>query len=161
MNAARRKVAKRPTSLDAAVHQCLDHALAEHNRGAKRVAELCGLKLDTLYKQVAECRLPINLLAPFEAACGAHYITEYLCASAHLLAVEMPVGRRLTETDVMTLQGSFGEAVGTLVRFYQGAAGAEETVAELTALMGEIGWHRANVERAQAPELGLFEGERK
>lgn len=157
----RRKRDRRvPSSLADATQASLDHALKYHNKGTKRVADLMGLKLDTLYKKLSEDRLTIAELASFENACGATYVTEYLCAQMHLLAVEMPHGRKLQATDTMTLQQHFSEAMALLIGFYKGEADRDETLAELTALMGEVGWHRANVERANSPELELF-GEMK
>lgn len=157
MTTYRRKRTRRlPSSLADAIQASLDHALKHHNRGVKRLAELMGVKLDTLYKWIAECRIPMNMLASFENACCSTYVTEYLCAQAHLLAVEIPTGRTVKETDVMALQQSFSDAVSLLIRFYKGDAAQDQTMAELTTLMGEIGWHRANVERAGSPELALF-----
>ena len=63
-------------------------------------------------------------------------------------------------TDAMDLQQHFAASMALLIGFYKGESDQDETVAELTALMGEIGWHRANVERATCPELELF-GETK
>lgn len=157
MNAPRRHRSPRVAySLEAAIQACLEHALKRHNRAPKRLAELMGVKLDTLYKWIADCRFPANMIGSFEHACGATFLTQYLCAQAHLLAVEMPNGRRLLDTDVMELQQHIAEAMAMLIRFYKGQADRDDTVAELTTLMGEVGWHRANVERAQNPELELF-----
>ncbi len=159
MTFPRRKRTRRvPSSLGDAAQACLDHALKQHNRGVKRVADLMGLKLDTLYKKLAEDRITVAEVATFEYACGATYLTEFLCAQAHLQAIEMPNGRQLQATDVMELQQHFSEAVGLLIGFYKGEADQDETLSALATLMGEIGWHRANVERANSPELALFEG---
>jgi hypothetical protein len=160
MTFPRRKRARRiPSSIGDAVQACLDHALKQHNRGVKRVADLMGLELSTLYKKVGENRLTVAELAAFEHACGATHVTEYLCAQAHLLAVEMPAGRKLQAVDAIDLQQHFAEAMALLLGFYKGEADQEETLAALAALMGEIGWHRANVERANSPELPLYEKE--
>lgn len=157
MTTSRRPRSSRvPYSLEAAIQACLDHALKRHNRGAKRIAELMGIKLDTLYKWIADTRIPSNMIGSFEHACGATVVTQYLCAQAHLLAVEMPNGRRLVDTDVMELQQHFAESLAMLIRFYRGEENRDDTVAALSALMGEVGWHRANVERADSPELELF-----
>lgn len=160
MTTPRRKRGFRIASnLSDAIQQCLDTALQQFNRGPKRVADLMGVKLDTLYKWIAENRIPTNMIGPFEHACGATYLTQYLCAQAHLLAVEMPHGRKLQSTDVMELQQHFAEAMALLIGFYQGKSDQEETLGRLQDLMGELGWHRANVEKAAAPELDLFKGE--
>ena len=156
----RKRSVRVPSSLADAVQSNLDHAMKQHNRGVKRVADLMGLELSTLYKKMGENRLTVAELAAFEHACGATHVTAYLCAQAHLLAVEMPSGRKLQAVDAMDLQQHFAEAMALLIGFYKGDSDQEETLASLSGLMGEIGWHRANVERAKCPELGLF-GEEK
>lgn len=157
MNVVRRKRSARiPSSLSDAVQACLDYAMKRHNRGIKRVAELMGMKLDTLYKKIAEDRISTGELAAFEHACGATYVTEYLCAQAHLLAVEIPSGRRVQATDVIEVQQHFSESMALLIGFFKGESNQDETIESLSSLMGEIGWHRANVERASSPELELF-----
>lgn len=156
MTTARRKRARIPNSLEEAIQLNLDHALRKHNRGQKRIAELIGIKLDTLYKWLAENRIPANMIGPFENACSATYLTQYLCAQAHLLAVEIPSGRRVIANDVNDLQSRFVESIGLLIAFYKGESDQDETVGSLTDLMGQVAWHKANVERASAPELGLF-----
>lgn len=148
----------RAFTLSEAQQRCLEHALRHHNRGLKRIADLVGKKYDTLHNYLANDSMPIALIGAFEHACGATYLTEFLCAQAHLLAVEMPTGRKLQESDVMALQASFSDAMGLLIRFYQGEADQESTLSALDALMSEIGWQRANVERAKSPELPLFGG---
>lgn len=157
MTITRRKRHSRvPSNLTEAIQQCLDHALKHHNRAPKRIADLMGVKLDTLYKWLAENRIPTNMIGPFEHACMASFLTQYLCAQAHLLAVEMPTGRRVQANDVMDLQESFSESIGLLIKFYKGEADQEQTVGALHDLMSQVAWHKANVERAAEPELSLF-----
>lgn len=160
MNQARRKRTVRiASSLCDAIQQCLDHGLKHYNRGPKRIAELMGIKIDTFYKWLSENRIPTNMVGAFENACGATFLTQYLCAQAHLLAVEMPRGKKVSAMDVNDLQAHFAESMGLLISFYKGEADQEETVASLQALMGQVAWHKANVERAAAPELELFGSE--
>jgi hypothetical protein len=149
----RKRTLRRASSIDDAMQLCLEAAMRKHNRGPKRISELMGAKLDTFYKWLAESRMPINMIGAFENACGATYLTEYLCANAHLLAVEIPTGRKLTEKNVMDLQASFSDAMGMLIRFYKGDVDRDETLAGLDQLMADLGWHKANVERADEPEL--------
>lgn len=149
---------KVPSGIGEAIQCCLDHALKKYNRSPKRIAELMGVKLDTLYKWFSEHRIPVNMVGGFEHACGATYLTQYLCAQAHLLAIEMPNGRKVDENDVMQLQEHFAASVALLIRFYKGEASQEDTSGALHVLMREVGWHKVNVERASSPELDLFEG---
>lgn len=152
----RRRVIKRARSLSDAMDMCMEHAQRKHQRPLKRVADLMGTPYATVHDWLSKGSLPANKIAPFEFACGATYVTEWICANAHLLAVEMPSGRALKETDVLSLNQHFLEATALLIGFFKGESGQDETIAELDALMGELGWHRANVERAACPELELF-----
>ncbi|MFZ2269082.1 MAG: hypothetical protein WAV95_16015 [Azonexus sp.] len=152
----RKRVVRIASSLGDAIQQCLDHGLKNYNRGPKRIAELMGIKIDTFYKWLSENRIPANMIGPFENACGATFLTQYLCAQAHLLAVEMPRGKKVSAADVNDLHTHFAESMGLLIAFYKGESDQDETVASLQALMGQVAWHKANVERAASPELELF-----
>ena len=152
----RRRAIKRARSLSDAMDMCMEHALNQHRRPLKRVADLMGEKYDTLHDWFSKGTLSANKIAPFEHTCGATYVTAWICANAHLLAVEMPSGRQLKETDVLALNQHFAEAMAMLIGYFKGEADQDETIADLDALMGDIGWHRANVERASSPELELF-----
>lgn len=157
MNApVRKRLARVPSNLADAIQSCLDYALRKYNRSPKRLAELMGVKLDTLYKWLSEDRIPVNMIGAFEFACGATYLTEYLCAQAHLLAVEMPRGRKVKADDVMELQRHFSDSVALLIAFYRGEADQEQTVSSLYSLLNQVAWHKVNVERSAAPELALF-----
>jgi len=147
-----------PTSLRHAMELCLEYGREKRNLSVDRVADLMGLASKwTLYKWLESGRMPANLIRPFEHACGATFMTQYIATSAHKLLVEIPAGRPGRDEDVLALQTGFNEAVNLLARFYQGAAEAEATVAALTRVMSEIAGHRENVSKAMAPELGLFE----
>lgn len=150
----------RASSLRDSMDLCLAYALEKHNRSVDRVADLMGLASKwTLYKWIESARMPANLIPVFEHACGAHFITAYLGQAAHKLVVDMPTGKVVQAQEINELQGSFTHAVGLLIQFYQGQATADETAQSLTEVMGALAWQRENVAKAQAPELGLFEGE--
>lgn len=148
----------RARSLVHAMELCIEHARVRHNRSMERIADLMGEhSTSTVYKWLATGRLPAISIRPFEHACGATYVSEYLAASAHLLAVPMPSGRPANESDVLDLQQGFSDAMGLLIRFYRGEAERDETLAALAASMGDMAWHHANVERAAEPDLPLFD----
>lgn len=152
----RKRLSRVPSNLADSIQSCLDYALRKFNRSPKRIADLMGVKIDTLYKWLAEDRIPANMIGAFEHACGVTYLTEYLCAQAHLLAVEMPRGRKVQADDVMELQRHFADSVALLIAFYRGESDQDETVSSLHSLLNQVAWHKANVERAAAPELALF-----
>lgn len=150
----------RARSLTHAMELCIDYARERHNRSVDRICDLMGENsTSTLYKWLATGRLPAISIRPFEHACGCVFVSEYLAASAHLLAVPMPTGKTVTETDVLELQSGFADAVSLLIRYYRGETELDTTRAALDAHMAAVAWHRANVERQGDPELGLFDGE--
>lgn len=150
----------RANSLRHAMELCLEFAREKQNLSVDRVADLMGLPSKwTLYKWLENGRIPAVLIRPFEHACGADFMTLYLAASSNRLVIDIPSGRKATNGEVNELQGSFSEAMGLLIRFYQGQSAATDTISSLNVLMSGIAWHSENVRKAESPELSLFEGE--
>ena len=151
---------RQPGSLRQAMEWCLEHARTRHNRSVDRVADMMGLASKwALYKWMESGRLPAVLIRPFENACGVDYVTRYIGHSAHKLLIDIPSGKRAGDHEINAMQAAFAESVTLLLRFYQGKAEAEETLAGLTSTMEHLAWHRGEVERHQAPELDLFQGD--
>ena len=145
---------RQPSSLRQAMEWCLEHARVRHNRSVDRVADLMGIANKwAIYKWLESGRLPAILIRPFEEACGVDYVTRFVGASAHKLLIDIPTGKRTSETDINSLQGSFTEAVSLLLKFYGGKANADETLSALTTTMSHLAWHRGEVERNRNPEL--------
>lgn len=150
----------RANNLRHSMELCLEFAREKQNLSVDRVADLMGLPSKwTLYKWLENGRIPAVLIRPFEHACGADYMTLYIAASSNRLVIDIPSGRKATNTEVNELQGSFSEAMGLLIRFYQGQSAAEDTITALNHVMGGIAWHSENVSKSQAPELAMFDGE--
>ncbi|MCL1162493.1 hypothetical protein L2728_11475 [Shewanella chilikensis] len=147
-------------SLRHAMELCLEHARERKNLSVDRVADLMGLPNKwTLYKWLENGRIPAVLIRPFEHACGITLITRYLTASSGQLVIDIPAGKRADASDINALQGSFSDAMGLLIKFYNGQAEADDTLGALTQLMSGIAWHRENVNKSLAPELELFGGD--
>lgn len=150
----------RANSLRHAMELCLEFAREKQNLSVDRVADLMGLPSKwTLYKWLENGRIPAVLIRPFEHACGADYMTLYIAASSNRLVIDIPSGRKATNAEVNELQGSFSDAMGLLIRFYQGQSAAEDTITALNHVMGGIAWHSENVSKSQTPELAMFDGE--
>lgn len=146
-----------PKSLPQAMEMCLEHALTQHNRSVDQIADLMGLPNKwSIYKWVSNGRIPTILIRPFEHACDAHFITEYLAASARKLLIDMPRGLKPSEGEINDLQANFAQAFGLLIRCYDGDANVDETLAALNSVLRGIAWHDKNVRKQFAPELGLF-----
>jgi len=150
----------RANNLRHSMELCLEFAREKQNLSVDRVADLMGLPSKwTLYKWLENGRIPAVLIRPFEHACGADYMTLYIAASSNRLVVDIPSGRKATNAEVNELQGSFSDAMGLLIRFYQGQSAAEDTITALNHVMGGIAWHSENVSKSQTPELAMFDGE--
>lgn len=147
----------RPNSLRESMELCLEFARDKHNRSIDRIADMMGLPSKwTLYKWLESGRMPATLIRPFEHACGATFMTDWIAQSAHKLVIDIPQGRAATEMDIADLQGRLADVMGQLIRFYKGESNADQTVAGITDVMAGLAWHRANVSRQAAPELDLF-----
>jgi hypothetical protein len=98
------------------------------------------------------------MIRPFEHACGATFLTQYIGASAQKLLIDIPAGQPASQDDLLTLQSTMNDAVTLLAQFYKGNLGSEEVMGGITAAMAQLAGHRCNVEKAAAPELALFDG---
>lgn len=136
---------------------CLEFARDQRNRSVQQVAELMGLPSHwTLYKWLESGKMPVSLIRPFEHACGCTFVSDWVGLSAGKLVIDMPRAKKATASDINQLQSNFAAATALLIDFYAGVVGADETVAALTATLVELAGHRANVSRADCPELDLF-----
>lgn len=147
-----------PRDVQQAIRLCLDYALHRHNRSVARVADLVGVSEWVIYKWMSEGSIPSRRIRPFEFACDATFITEYLGYSAQKLLVDIPAGAEVSQDDLLDLQTHLNEAVNQLTRFYRGQAEEADVLEAVTRAMRELAGHRENVAKAGAPELGLFDG---
>ena len=147
-------------SLLNAFELCLEFARDQRNRSVQQVAELMGLPSHwTLYKWLESGKMPVSLIRPFEHACGCTFVSDWVGLQAGKLVIDMPKARKVNERDIQQLQNNFSQATGLLIDFYNGLAGADETLAAITATLVELAGHRANVSQSESPELDLFNGE--
>lgn len=151
---------RQASSLRQAIEWCLEHARVKHNRSVDNVADLMGLSNKwVVYKWMENGRLPSILIRPFESACGIEYVTKYIGHSAHKLVIDMPSGKRVKSRDINNLQASFTEAVGLLIRFYDGNEKPEDTLSALITTMEQLAWHRCEIERNQQPQFEFTGGD--
>lgn len=146
-----------PTSLQEAVEGCVLYAQHMDARASvERIADLVGESKWTLYKWIEQGSIPARKIPGFEHACGTHYVTGYLAASARKLVIDLPTGRLPASADIHALQQACTDAVGALLRFAEGRADAAETTDYLTAAIVRLAHERAQVERHAQPELSLI-----
>ncbi|GBL46238.1 phage protein [Sulfuriferula multivorans] len=145
-----------PTSLRHAIELCKDHAKEVRNLSVERIAELMGEESHwTVYGWLRDGAMPLRKVAAYENVCRCDYITRWMAHSAGKMLIDIPNGRLTDATDVHALQGLLNGAVGALIAFAQGQSEANQVMGEVTHAMEGLAWHRANVAKAQQPELEL------
>lgn len=146
-----------PISLLHATELCKDKA-AEQGVSVQRIADRTFLHDHwTLYKWMANGRMPASYIRAFEQACGADYITRWLAASAGKLLIDIPTGRHATAADMQELQELLNSVVGQLLQFYGGKTQASDALNAIQQAMEGLAWHRGNVEKHAQPELEFQE----
>ena len=149
---------RQPASLRQGMEWCLEFAREKHNRSVERVADLMGLNSKwQLYKWMENGRLPSILIRPFEVACGIDFVTKYIGHSAHKLLINIPSGKKATGKDINSLQASFITTVDLLLKFYEGKADTQETLAGIYDSLEELAWHQGMVERHKQPDFDFEE----
>ncbi len=146
-----------PRDMQHAIRLCLDYAQHKHNRSVARVAELIGTTEWSIYKWMSEGSMPSQRIRPFEFACDATFVTQYIATSAQKLIIDIPAGRPSDEAGLLDLQNTLNESVSLLTRFYRGEAEADQVLEGVTQAMVGLAGHRVNVSKHDAPELALFE----
>ncbi len=145
-----------PNSIQEAVEDCVNDARKRDPQlSIDRLGDMVGERKWTLYKWMESGCIPLQKVMAFEHACGANHITRYLCASARLLCVAMPSGRLPAPGDIEAVQSSCSDAVSALLRYAAGKANTETTEAALSKAMEQLAAERAQVQRADQPELAF------
>lgn len=145
----------RPASLVEALRLCKEFATERHHLSVERIADRMGATHDSLYKWLATGRLPAILIPAYEHACGCHFASAWLAASAGKVVVDMPTGRTATPADMVEFNSGFAAALQLLSDFYAhpGQADPAETLAALTAHLQQVAYHQANMQQHATPEL--------
>jgi hypothetical protein len=145
----------RPASLVEALRLCKEYAQAKSNLSVERIADRMGATHDSLYKWLASGRLPAILIPAYEHACGCHFASEWLAASAGRMVIDMPTGRTATQSDMVELNSGFAAALQLLTDFYAHPANADPapTLDALRNHLQQVAWHQANVAQHATPEL--------
>lgn len=144
-----------PTSLRAAFEADKANALTRHRRNIERLAELMATTPATLYKWLETETMPANRLVAWEHLTGSDAAVRYLAASTHKVVIDIPVGKLTTAVEVHELQATLHEAVGALMAFLAGELAREDCLAQLSAGLEALSWHRENVRKTDQPELEL------
>lgn len=147
-----------PTCITHAIELCSLYAREKRNLSVERIAELMGQPSHhSLYKWMAEGRMPAVLIRPFEHACGVSFVSRYLAHSAQYLTLKIPSGAKCDARDINALQASLTSAVSALIDFHDARLSQVDCNDALTSALENLAWHRANVAKTDCPELSLFE----
>ena len=144
-----------PGSLIEAFRLCKEHAREKKNLSVERIAELMDASPDALYKWLSKASMPSGKIQAYEHICGIRLVSEYLAASGNRIVIEIPAGRLVEPIELNELQAVINDAMGKLIRFYDGTAERDVTEACLSAVIMGAAWHRENVRKAEQPELDL------
>ena len=148
------------SNLCGAIELCVEYAREKHNRSVERIAELMGISSHwTLYKYMESGKLPANLIAPFEFACGCSFVSEFLVVRSGKVVITIPQGKKASEKDINTLQHNFTTALTALIEFYNGSHNEQETIGYINQVLSSLAAQRENIPLYSSPELGLFGGE--
>ena len=142
-----------PTSLRAAFEADKAHALKRRRLNVERLAELLGAPPATLYKWLETDSMPVRVLVAWQHLTGSHQVVRYLASREHAVVIDIPTGRAIDADDVHVLQATLNGAVGALLDHNRGQLDRDTTISKLGTGMESLAWHRANVEKADQPEL--------
>lgn len=148
---------ERATSLVHSFELAGDYALEVLRRPPKQMAELMDTSLPTYYRWISEGAMPASKIRQFEHLCGCHFVSDYLALAAGRMVVEMPVGKRATESDIAALQSGTAQAIHLVIEFYAGRAALDETTSAMDDALRGLSFHRANVTKLAEPELDFGE----
>jgi hypothetical protein len=146
---------QRANSLVHAMRLCKECAQAKRHLSVERIADRMGVSHDSLYKWLATGRMPAILIPAYELACGCHFVSEWLAASADRLVVAMPTGRKAGGAELLDMNSSCAAALQLLTAFYAApqAADTEATLAALRLHLEQVAYHHHNVAAYATPEL--------
>lgn len=144
----------RATSLVHALRLCKEFGLERKRLSVERIADLMGVTHDSLYKWLATGRMPANLIPAYEYACGAHFATDWLAATAGRMVIDMPTGRTVGQGELVALNSGFAAALQLLTDYYsRQQADPRQTLDALAVHLQQVAWHHANVAQHAEPEF--------
>ena len=142
-----------PTSLRQAFDMDKAHANKRYRLTIERLAELMNTTPATLYKWIETDSMPARALLSWQHLTGANNVARYLASAEGDVLIKIPTGKAPTADDVHILQATLNGAIGALLGFISGETDQATTLGKLGAGLEALAWHRANVAKADQPEL--------
>lgn len=140
-------------SLQHGTDLCVQHAQDKHNRSIQQIADQIGENHHTLYKWLAETRMPIKKVIGFEKACGVALITQYLAHANNKMLVDIPTGRKAEHRSLNELAAYTHKVMGMLLEFEADSSEPDALKEAITLLMADFAHQRGQVSKRQQPEL--------
>jgi len=132
---------------------CIKYAREKNNLSIEHIADQMGENHHTLYKWLAEARMPIKKLIAFESACGTCFITQYLAHANNKMLVDIPTGRKAEHRSINELGIFANQVMGMLLAFADGEQNQDEVLEAVTVLMADFAHQRGQIEKNKQPEL--------
>lgn len=142
-----------PTSLRAAFEADKAHALKRRRLNVERLAELLGTTPATLYKWLETDSMPVRVLVAWQHLTGGTHVVRYLASRESAVVISIPAGRAIDADDIHALQATLNGAVGALLEHGRGQLDRDITLGKVGVGLESLAWHRANIEKAEQPEL--------
>ena len=147
-----------PHNMNHALRLCQQHAAKERNMSTERIADKLRTTADTLYKWIANVRMPVDAIIAYEQACDINFVTQYLAHSQGMLLVPNPTGRKAANKELVDLQLFMTEVSALLIRCHQGDSNSQETIDAIKVLMQDLAFHQKKVEKQEQPQTELCLG---
>lgn len=142
-----------PTSLRSAIEMDKAHALKHKRLNIERLAELLGTTPATLYKWIETDSMPLRMLVAWQHLTGSNNVMRYLASRESCVVIAIPSGRCPDADDVHALQATLTGSMGAYLSYLSRETDREVCLAKLSMGLESLAWHRANVEKADQPEL--------
>jgi hypothetical protein len=116
---------------------------------------------ERLYKWLSTGDMPVSFIPAYEHICGIDFVTQYLGIRDDKILIDLPKGKKATDTEIAKLQKLSGLAITQLVSIYEDdeEADLDKTIATLTQLLQGVAYHRENINTQ--PELDFEDGEQE
>jgi len=142
-----------PSSLRAAFEADKAHATKHRRLNIERLAELLGTTPATLYKWIETDTMPVKVLLGWQHLTGANHVVRYLASREGAVVVSIPAGRAVDAEDIQVLQATLNGATGAVLDYHRGQCDRDAALGKIGVGLESLAWHRANVEKADQPEL--------
>lgn len=136
------------------LREAIDLSILVSGKSVEELADALGLESKwTLYKQLADLRVPLHSLIPFMAACGSRIILKWLASGCDYLLLPRPRGRKVRPGEAAAVVSDVTKRLGRALELAREPKHKDKALLELDAAMTSIAGLRGALEKARQPEL--------